>query len=76
MVINLSQDLETALNEAATQRGIPAEVLAINALRAQFLGVASSLEPRDEWERGLLVAARNCGTSLTNEALSSEGIYD
>jgi hypothetical protein len=76
MVINLGTELEAALNEAATQRGVAPEVLAINTLRERFLGVAWSLQPQDEWERGLLDAARSCGVSLPDSALSSEGLYD
>jgi hypothetical protein len=34
------------------------------------------LQPRDEWERLLLSAASDCGVSLSNEALSSEGLYE
>ena len=34
------------------------------------------LEPRDEWERRLLGIGLNCGVSLSNEAVSSEGIYE
>ena len=34
------------------------------------------LEPRDDWERGLLGAAKNCGVSLPNWAVSSDGLYD
>ena len=33
-------------------------------------------EPRDEWERHLRQAASDCGVSLSDEALSSEGLYD
>ena len=33
-------------------------------------------EPRDEWERQLRQAASDCGISLSNEAVSSEGIYE
>jgi hypothetical protein len=33
-------------------------------------------QPRDEWERRLLAIATDCGTSLSNEAVSSEGIYE
>lgn len=32
--------------------------------------------PRDEWERGLLDAAKDCGVSPPDSALSSEGLYD
>jgi hypothetical protein len=35
-----------------------------------------ALQPRDEWERGLLAAASDCGVSLSNEAVSSEGLYE
>ncbi len=76
MVITLSPELEAALNEAARQRDVAPEVLAHDALREHFLGIASSLQPRDEWERGLLAAARDCGVSLPDSALSSEGLYE
>ena len=76
MVINLGTELEAALNEAATHKGVAPEVLALNVLRERFLGIDWSLQPRDEWERGLLEAARNCGVSLLDSALSSEGLYD
>jgi hypothetical protein len=76
MVITLDADLEAALSEAARRQGLAPEVLAVNALRERFLGLASSLQPRDEWERGLLEAARDCGVSLPDGALSSEGLYE
>lgn len=34
------------------------------------------LEPRDEWEQRLRSIAVDCGVSLSNEAVSSEGIHD
>ncbi|MBV9121910.1 MAG: hypothetical protein JO112_00960 [Planctomycetes bacterium] len=76
MVIKLDPELEAALNEAARHRGVAPEVLALQALRERFLGMDSSLQPQDEWERGLLAAARDCGVSLPDAALSSEGLYD
>jgi hypothetical protein len=76
MVITLGPELEAALKAAASQRGVAPEVLALNVLRERFLDMASLLEPRDEWEKGLLEAARNCGVSLPDSALSSEGLYD
>ncbi len=33
-------------------------------------------EPRDDWERLLREAATDCGVSLSDEDLSSEGIYE
>jgi hypothetical protein len=76
MVITLDPELEVALNEAARHQGIAPEVLALNALRMRFIRFASSQQPRDEWERGLLEAARDCGVSLPDSALTSEGLYD
>jgi len=33
-------------------------------------------EPQDEWERGLLEAAIDCGVSLPDSAFSREELYD
>ena len=33
-------------------------------------------EPQNEWQRRLRQAASDCGVSLSNEAVSSEGIYE
>jgi predicted transcriptional regulator len=75
MVITLDPELEAAISELAGRQGVAAEVLAVNALRERFLA-AACLQPRDEWERGLLAAARECGVSLSDASLSSEGLYD
>ena len=75
MVITLSPELEAALSEQARRLGVGPEELAVRALRERFLS-AAALQPRDEWERGLLGAARDCGVSLPDWAVSSEGLYD
>ena len=75
MVITLDPELEATLNELACSQGLAPEMLALNALRERFLA-AAALQPRDDWERGLLAAARDCGVSLPDSALSSEGLYD
>jgi hypothetical protein len=75
MVITLDPELEAALNEVARHKGIAPEVLALNVLRERILSMAELL-PRDEWERGLLEAAIDCGVSLPDWAVSSEGLYD
>ena len=74
MVITVGAELEAALNERARREGVAPEEVALKALRERFL--AAALQPRDEWERGLLAAARACGVSLPDSALSSEGLYD
>jgi hypothetical protein len=75
MVITLGPDLEAALNEEARRQGVAPEHLALDALRERFLAPAA-LQPRDEWERGLLASARPCGVSLPDAAVSSEGLYE
>ncbi len=75
MVINLDPQLEAALREASGRLGVSPQLLAVGTLRERFLG-KELLLPRDDWERGLLAAAQDCGVSLSNEQLSSEGIYD
>jgi predicted DNA-binding antitoxin AbrB/MazE fold protein len=34
------------------------------------------VEPQDEWERRLLGLAKDCGVSLPDSAVSSEGLYE
>jgi hypothetical protein len=75
MVITIGPELEAVLNDLARRQGIAPEELALNALRERFLA-KDPLEPRDEWERHLLSLAKDCGVSLSNWAVSSEGIYD
>jgi predicted transcriptional regulator len=75
MIITLDSELDKALREVASRQGIAPETLVLNALRQQFLA-AAALQPRDEWERGLLAAARDCGVSLPDSAVSSEGLYE
>ena len=76
MVISLSKELEAALTEAAREQGSAPEELAISVLREKFVRERRVLEPRDEWERRLLAAASDCGISLPDSALSSEGLYE
>jgi hypothetical protein len=75
MQIQLSPELEAALQEAARRRGVSAEVLVVDALQDRFL--TRPLEaPRDKWERRLRRVATDCGVSLPDSAVSSEGIYE
>lgn len=76
MEIPLDRDLEAALRESARRLGTFPEVLAAEALRERFLNRDVSVQPRDEWERALLSTASDCGVSLSEAALSSDGIYE
>jgi hypothetical protein len=76
MVITVGPDLEVALTDLARKQGVAPEVLAERALRERFLPPVAGIPPRDEWEQRLRSAATDCGVSLSNEAVSSEGLYD
>jgi hypothetical protein len=75
MVIYISAQLEAALNEEAQKQGTDGETLAHRVLSERFIR-KPPFEPQDEWERRLLEIGTDCGVSLSNEALSSEGIYE
>ena len=36
----------------------------------------SAVQPQDEWERQLIEVAKDCGVSLPDSAVSSEGLYE
>ena len=74
MTVTLSPELEAALADRAQQWGLPPEVVASEILARHLL--PGHFVPRDEWERGLVAAATDCGVSLTDEQLSREVIYD
>jgi uncharacterized protein (DUF433 family) len=38
--------------------------------------VEDALEPQDDWERRLRGSAKDCGVSIPDSALSSEGLYE
>jgi hypothetical protein len=75
MVITLPPQLESALSAQARQRGVAPETLALEVLRRQLLPTTPPTAA-DEWERQLFAAAVDCGVSVPDAALSSEGLYD
>ncbi|MGL4464981.1 MAG: hypothetical protein ACRC1K_22745 [Planctomycetia bacterium] len=75
MILAIPPRLESALTEQARERGVTAEELVLNILQQHLIPVAPPI-PADDWERGLLAAARDCGVSLPDSALSSDGLYD
>ena len=76
MVIRLTAELETALNESARQLGVAPDALAIGVLQERFLPTQAPIASPDEWQRNLLALATDCGVSLPHSALSSEGLYE
>ena len=76
MLVNLTPQLEAALTEQARQRGVAPEILALEALRDRFLPNVAPILPRDDWERRLFGAALDCGVSVPDSALSSDGLNE
>lgn len=76
MVINLTPQLDAALGQEARRRGVTPEAVALEALRERFLPKVPLVEPRDDWERALFGAAIDCGVSVPDSALSSDGLYE
>jgi hypothetical protein len=76
MVITPDPELEAALTAAAQKRGVTPDALALEALRQKFLPRPLPFEPQDEWERGLLEAAIDCGVPHPDTTYSREEIYD
>ena len=76
MVITLDPELEAALTAAAQKQGVPPERFALVILRERFLPSSLPIEPRDDWERGLLAAAVDCGVAPPDSAFSREELYD
>ena len=80
MTITLTSDLEKVVLQRANDRGITPEAVVLDALREKLAPgsaeLARILEPRDDWERRLLSLGTPCGVSVSDEALSSEGLYD
>lgn len=75
MVLNLPSHLESALADQARRQGIAPEAFALDVLRRHLTPVAPPT-PTDDWERRLFGAAIDCGVSVPDAALSSEGLYD
>jgi hypothetical protein len=76
MVVQLTRQLEAMLTEKARQRGVAPEVLALDALREKFLSNIPPVDPQDDWERKLFGSALDCGVSVPDSALSSDGLYE
>jgi hypothetical protein len=72
MTVQLPPEVEKAIIEQAQRQGTTPEALVVDTLRRKF----EPIVPRDEWEARILSIGTDCGVSLSNEALSSEELYD
>jgi hypothetical protein len=80
MSINLPADLQTIIRDEALRLNTTPDQV-VEQLVRRHLSMTTQLappllEPRDDWERRLRAIAIDCGVSLSDEALSSEGLYD
>jgi hypothetical protein len=64
---------ELLASAAATASQLSWETLTIAEVSR---AVVSPPAPADEWERQLFAAAIDCGVSVPDEVLSSDGLYD
>ena len=76
MTINLEPVLEDALAALARRSGRSPEECILQILRRQLTQRPPLDEPRDDWERRLRALGKDCGVSLSDEALSRESIYE
>lgn len=81
MTLTLTPELEREVLKEAQVLGTTPEALALERLQRAFSIFAEidpllPFEPQDDWERRLLSIGKDCGVSLSNEAVSSEGLYE
>jgi hypothetical protein len=76
MTLTLGPELEAALTIAAQRQRAAPDVLALTVLRERFLDPVPPIQPQDEWKRRLLGLAKDCGVSLSDEALSREELCE
>jgi len=75
MIISIGRELEAVLSEQARRQGVAPEELALAVLQDRFLSIPIE-DSRDDWERQLRRVAVDCGVSLSDATVSSEGIYE
>ncbi len=68
ITVDLTPEQEAQLNRNAAQHG--------RDIQGYLLDIASRETSRAEWERRLRRLAIETGVSLSNEAVSSEGLYE
>ena len=75
MTIELPPPLADALAAHAGRRGVRPDALALDLL-SRGLMPPTPPAPADEWERRLFSAAVDCGVSVPDSALRSDGLYE
>ena len=77
MIIALTSDLEQKIAQKAQALGTTPENFVLSKLQEEFAPIQQQqpFKPQDEWERQLQQASSPAGVALSDEAVSSEGIY-
>lgn len=74
--VTLPAELERVAVEEARRAGQSTQEFVLGILRRSLLSLNSTPTDEQEWRQNLTAATVDCGTSLSDEALSSEGLYD
>jgi hypothetical protein len=81
MTVQLTPDLEAAVTDEARRSGTTPELVVQRAIQDHLRGRVSPPKPdsaaaAQEKMKRILAVARDFGVSHSNEALSSQGLYD
>ena len=80
VTITLTPNLEQAVFQRAREQRTTPEAVILDALREKLSlpepEHQSAAPSANEWKIRLRKLATRCGVSLSNEAVSSEGLYD
>ena len=79
MTIGLTSELEEMIRKQADEQRTTPEAIIMDVLRERFLPPSEGAPPRqaaDDFRAWLQRLATHCGVSLSDEAVSSEGLYD
>jgi hypothetical protein len=80
MTIQLTSELEEMIRRRADERRSTPEALVMDVLREEFVPTSSGAvlpqQSADDFKARLRRLATHCGVSLSDEAVSSEGLYD
>jgi hypothetical protein len=74
--ITLPTELERVAIEQARRAGKSPQDFVLAILRQSLLSPSSTPAIAQQWHQKLTTVAVDCGTSLSNDALSSTGLYD
>ncbi len=74
--VTLPTELERVAVEEARRAGQSTQEFVLGIRRRSLLSSNSTPTDEQEWRQNLTAATVDCDTSLSDEALSSDGMYD